>query len=394
MLGIVIYILWGVFLFLFPALVFVRFLALPEKLISLEGLAVKPYFDKEKDVTRADTNYDKFMAAVCSGKASVWKKNIPLVILGVLCRDAHNGVKYHPELYLARYKNSVRHFTAYIFLGSFLPSLLLLFKFLFFYEPENIPIVIVLQACCLVLVFFLYRILYYLFESFEAVFYKNWFDKILNFDVLTIRELRPRALDSLAAVFQQDIWQKINEGSAALARQIEKFNNFRERGRELSGEGLVETAQSKIAMLGELSAALEAICDKADAALKSLALLARRNKADINAITENTAKLIELKDLMLNWRNNSQDAELDALHKVTEKLEHGITQVFSNMEQTVELNARELSASFERFSDACRSLSAPDAPGDGQALITALQSLNENLNVAVKQIGGGTKNGV
>jgi hypothetical protein len=385
--GIVVYILWGLFLFLFPVLVFVRFLALPAKLVFLKGLAVKPYFDKEKNVTRVDTNYDEFMTAVCAGNAPVWKRNIPLLILGALCRDAHDGVKYHPEVYLARYKNSIRRFTGYIFLGSFLPALLLLFRFLIFYVPENALLVIVLQACCLLLVFSLGHVLCYLFEAFEAVFYKNWFDKILNFDALTIRELRPQALDSLAAVFQQDIWQKINEGTAALAGQIEKFRNFREQGREFSGEDIVETAESKIIMLGELGAALGEICDKTDTALKGLASLARRNKTDINAITENTAALIELKGLMLNWRNNSQDAELDTLRQVTEKLEHGITQSFSNMEQTAELNARELSASFERFSEACNRLSTLPAPGDERTLIATLQNLNENLNAAVKQIG-------
>jgi hypothetical protein len=384
--GIVIYILWGVFLFLFPALDFVRFLALPEELILLEGLTVRPYFDKEKNVTRVDTNYEKFMAALCANGAAVWKKNIPLVILGVLCADAHNGVRYHPELYLARYKNSIRHVTAYIFLGSFLPALPLLFR----PNPENAPAVFVLQACCLVLVFFLYRALRYMYETFETVFYKHWFDKILNFDILTIRELRPQALDSLAAVFQQDIWQKLNEGTAALAGKLEEFHRFREQDRELSGDDIIEMAQSKIAGLGELISALEEICDKTGAALNGLTSLAKLNEVDINAITENTAALIDLKDLMLNWRNASQDAELDALRRVTEKLEHSITQGFSNMEQTAELNAEELSASFERFSEACHNLSALPAPVDEEVHIMALQSLNKNLSALAGQGGSET----
>jgi hypothetical protein len=379
-----------VFLFLFPALVFARFLALPAELISLKGLAVKPSFDKEKNVTRVETNYEEFGQALSVGNAFFRKRNIPLLVLEALCRDAGNGKKYHPDLYLARYKNSVSHFTAYILLGSFLPALLLTFKS----NPEKVQLVFVLQACCLIFVFILYRVLRYMFEVFEAVFYKNWFDEILNFDVLAIREMRPHALDSLAAVFQQDIWQKLNDGISSLAGQLEKFGRFREQGRELSGEDIVETMQSKIVVLGELGDALEEICNKTSAALKDLAPLTRNSKADINAITENTAKLMELKDLMLNWRNDSQDAEIDALRNVTEKLEHGITQSFSNMEQTVELNARELSASFERFSDLCHSLSTLPAPLDEQTLITALQALNENLSAAVKQVAGETSNGV
>jgi hypothetical protein len=330
------------------------------------------------------------MAEVCKDDASVWKKNIPLAILGALCEDAHNGVKNHPVLYLARYKNSVRRFSSYIFLGSFLPALLLILKS----NPKNVLIVIVLQACCLAFVFILYQVLRYMFEAFEAVFYKNWFNAILNFDALAIRELRPQVLDSLAAVFEQDIWRKLNEGIAALAGQLEKFHQFREQGKELSGEDIIEMAQSKMAMLEKLEAAQEEIHDKVGAAFKDLSSVTRRNKAEINAITENTARLIELKDLMLNWRNNSQDAELDALRKVTERLEHNITKSFSNMEQTVELNAKELGASFERFSEVCHTLATLPAPMGERELITALQNLNEFLTVSAKQIGSEANNEV
>jgi hypothetical protein len=404
--GIVMYILWLVFLFLFPALVFARFLLLPEKLIRLEGLAVNPYFDQEKNVTRVNTNYDEFAAAVCAGAVSVSEKNflvkiiqklklpgkfnIPLAILGVMCEDARNGVKYHPDLYLARYKNSIRHFTGYVVLGSFLPALLLLLKA----NPENVFNVIILQACSLVLVFILYLVLRYMFEAFEAVFYKNWFDGILNFDVLTIQELRPQVLDSLESVFQQDIWQKLNEGNADLARQIEKFHQFREQGKELSGEDIVETARSKVAGLEELKAALEKICAKADESFQRLHSVTSRNRGDINVITQNTHSLIELRDLLLEWRNTSQKAEQDALRNVTEELEHSIRQSFKNMENTVEINANGLSASFEGFFKVCHSLTVLPTLDDEQALITALQDLNKHLSAAAKQTAGETNSEV
>ncbi|MDR2477448.1 MAG: hypothetical protein LBD18_06665 [Treponema sp.] len=404
--GIVIYILWLVFLFLLPALVFARFLLLPENLARLEGLAVDPYFDQEKNVTRVNTNYDEFAAAVCAGAGSVSEKNflvkivhklklpgkfnIPLAILGVMCGDARIGVKYHPHLYLARYKNSIRHFTGYAVLGSFLPALVLLLK----PNPENLFNVMVPQVCGLGLVFILYLVLRYLFEAFETVFYKNWFDGILNFDVLSFQKIRPQVLDSLDTVFQQSMWKNLNEGNDALAGQIEKFRQFREQGQELSGKEIVETARTTTAGLEELKEALEKICVKADESFQRLNSIASRNSVNINVITENTRSMIDLRDLLLEWRNGPQNTEQKALQEITEALVHSIRQSFRNMENTVEINAKGLSESFEGFFNVCHSLSVLPTIDDEQALITALQELNRHLRAAVKETGGETNSEV
>lgn len=404
--GIVIYILWLVFLFLLPALVFARFLLLPENLARLEGLAVDPYFDQEKNVTRVNTNYDEFAAAVCAGAGSVSEKNflvkivhklklpgkfnIPLAILGVMCGDARIGVKYHPHLYLARYKNSIRHFTGYAVLGSFLPALVLLLK----PNPENLSNIMAPQVCGLGLVFILYLVLRYLFEAFETVFYKNWFDGILNFDVLSFQKIRPQVLDSLDTVFQQSMWKNLNEGNDALAGQIEKFRQFREQGQELSGEEIVETARTTTAGLEELKEALEKICVKADESFQRLNSIASRNSVNINVITENTRSMIDLRDLLLEWRNGPQNTEQKALQEITEALVHSIRQSFRNMENTVEINAKGLSESFEGFFNVCHSLSVLPTIDDEQALITALQELNRHLRAAVKETGGETNSEV
>jgi hypothetical protein len=410
--GIVVYILWLVFLFLLPALVFARFLMLPENLARLEGLVVTPYFDQEKNVTRVNTNYDEFAAAVYAGANSVSEKNffagiiqklklpgklnIPLAILRVMCGDARNGVSHHPDLYLACYKNSIRRFTGYVTLGSFMPALVLLLK----PNPENAFPVGILQAGSLILVFILYQVLRYMFEAFEAVFYKKWFDGILNFDCLALQQLRPHVLDSLAPVFQQDMWKNLNEGNIALAGQLEKFYRFREEGNELSGEDIVETTQSKIAGLEELRTSLEKmenICKQTNNSFENVRSVVSRHSNNMDVITQNTRSLIELKNVLSKGQESPEGQEspmkkvLDMLQNVTKKLDDSIGQSFKNIEDMIKINADGLSASFEEFSKVCHRLTVLPTLDDEQTLIKDLQDLNKHLSDATRQVGANSE---
>jgi hypothetical protein len=360
-----IYGLCFVFTYLVPLIIFFRRLRIFPELKELKNLNSEPKYDKDRNVVSIETNFDAFSGDL--GK-EVHKTHV-FSVLKRICTDVKDGRRYNPSVYLSLYKKYQYRFLGNVFLASHIAPIIVLFMTQF--SLDNLfDVLLSLQFMWYVLIIVSQRFIsgnYYLFTE---IYYCNWYNKLLNFDALSINALKERLFKETVFVTPDEIGKMLNQmqdtfkgpfemlllSSEKLSSALEVFIG------ELQKYDLV-TAESIIVSLEEKIKRFEFICEQ----LENSVLLTKEahgylsnhienNKIDINAINGLANEFSNLRSTLAGYTNTAETAAIEKLSGVTSTLENNVNKTFATIEETLKANAVELSKSYDQFFEICKML--------------------------------------
>jgi hypothetical protein len=377
----VIYILWFLFLYILPAIVLFKMTAITPDMMELRGLTLIPRFNAEKEAMSLDNNFHGFLSLYPHLKKI---NNIVIKILQRMCNDAEKGNVFNPNVYILKYKNTLDRFAGYVFLGTFIPFLMVLIL-----DNDSIYNLLVIQAVCLVLILILHRLLSYRFEIFQEIFWKHWYDKILNFDLISINMIRPYLLNMQESPETNALLSAVKKLAETVEKQsdllmnntndmslkLDEFIRLQKPREGITCQNTADSLNDTLKKTAEIGANLDDVCEKIERSLNSLIKITEKDKLDINTINKNASLLSEIKKLFTAYRSEALSAEISNLQKVTSILENNISNVFALIDETIKTNASGLSASYGKFSELCKKFT--DSISENQNTKKILQALND-----------------
>jgi hypothetical protein len=336
-----------------PVIIFFRLSAIDSTMISLECLELAPVYDAESGVMRMNVN----LSTLGNEYLLKNKHNIILKIMGTMLHDAAKGIHHNSEVYLCKYKHFLNRFFGFIFIGSFIPliiafSLQSYWHMLVFYQL--ISGVVVLTVC---------RLCWYKYEIFYEVFYTYWYDKILNFDIISANALRPHILDMInhpenntynsaadeLAKTSKQLTLSLLQTTNEMSEKLDEFLKLQKANSGINPQNITADFAEIAEQANVLNTALTQIFEKIGASFETLSHIVKTKKTDINALNKNTALLREIKLMFENYKNDAVAAEIAHLAQTTTALQNNAANVFAAIEVSVKQNTENLSASYEAF---------------------------------------------
>jgi len=356
------FLIWFCALYLLPLVILFWRTSIHKKMVELEGLELKPRIDSNSNVFSIGTNCDEFIGNIGIGK---WTKkyNIIVRIFQLICDDANSGKRYNPESYLSILKHTYDRFFSILLLCSFFPSIIsIILESGSFYEILRI------QLLCCVLVFVINIVLKNRLMKFREVFFRTWYDKILNFDLIAIHEIRTtikndysslaahNAMSNLLSKFIEmklTLEENIENHTALLTERLDEFIKCKEADESVSNQNILNALQSGIETTMELNSGYGQITTNINTALSGISELVSIPKPTIDAINENASLLKEIRDKFSYHSEKSHFAELEHLQQITITLEKNIDSTFVLVESALKKTIQTLGDSYERFSAMC-----------------------------------------
>jgi len=355
--------IWFSMLFLLPHIFIFMLTYVHHDIASLKGLNLEPVVNNDGSVFAIHNNYNDFIARI---KVNNLQKeyNVIIKILKQMCDDANNGEKYHPEIYTSILKNFYARFFVFMLLCSFFPAAAGIISNSFQGGLYNF---ILCQLLCSGLVFAFNIIIRYMYSAFLRLFFRVWYNKILNFDLAAVNEIKSiiqkdnalKKADSLNDIFlkltslSMSLNDQVSVSISLISNNIDELKESRKEGKIISSQEMLETLQSGIGKAVELGATYENIAEKINTALNDLNEYVALPKTDINIINKNASLLRELRDRFSKYKEDSQSEQLKLFKKVTEKLDKNVREMFLSVESTLKQITEKLNDSYNSFSDMC-----------------------------------------
>jgi hypothetical protein len=374
---------WFLALFLIPVLVFFRLTAILPEMAVLKGLVLKPRL-KGGNIVSISNDFAAFMKK----NTNLKETNMVIKTLRTMCGDADKGICHNPGLYLSGFRAVLRKFVLWVLLGSHIPLIVLLFL-----ETEPFPELVKCQVCCYVLVYALEMALQYKYARFTRLFYANWYDKILNFDLLTVSMIRndtekikqlSNSKDLLEAVDKftasnRMLSNGLESSTAMLSARLDEFLNIQRKTNGINAQTILVSLDDCIGKFAEVRESMREIAKNAENSLDSLTALSKSRKNEINAINRNTDILSDLRERFKTYQSEAFLSELSHLQEITESLENNVSKAFLSIDTVITRNFSRLETGYDRFFDMCKVLGEAVSDNYEEKTASILALLSNNL---------------
>jgi hypothetical protein len=390
------YALWFLTLFLIPAIVFSRLTIVYPEMIVLKGLALKPVL-KNGNIVSISNNFDEFMKKNTSLKES----NIFVKMLRSICNDADKGIRHNPNLYLSNLQATLHAFVLWILLGSHVPLFILLFRSeIRSVMPYNaMPFlssveIVKYQICCYFLIYVLEMIVKHKNAQFTRIFYANWYDKILNFDLLTVGMIRGDVERIKKLSNSHDLLEAVDKFATSnsllsnilssyanmLSKRLDEFLNIQQKANGINAQTVLLSLDDCIAKFTEIHEKMQDVAKNAENSMDSLTKVSKLNKNTINAINQNADILSDLREQFKNYQSEAYLSELNHLQKATGILEDNVGKAFASIDTAVTQNFSRLEQGYDKFFDMCKTLSEAISDKYEEKTASILTSLFNSLS--------------
>jgi hypothetical protein len=354
-------------LYITPASLFLRRLKIAPALKELKNLTVSPQFDKENNAVSVKNNFSDFS----SGLEKAARGSYPYKILRRVCEDSEKGKSCNPAFYLSLYKNHCGRFLGNLFLASHIAPFVVLTAAKFLSLPfENfLDRLILFQFVWYFLIAVLRLLLARNFDMFTEIFYREWYNKLLNFDAISIDALKDtvfkdfvsaaeinKTVSNLRETFSAPL-ETLSSSIPALASALEEAGGEKQKGALVTAESVIASFDASFKRIELLCKNLENAAALSEESYKELHTFAGANKDTINAINTLAGEFSALRTTLAGHISASENAAIEKLGGVTTALENNVNKMFAAMQETLNTNTQELSKTYERFFDICKTIS-------------------------------------
>jgi cytochrome c556 len=378
-----IYVIWLLFLFLIPVIIFLKDTRIDIELLELNGLKLTPKL-LDGNITGIENNYKEFIAK----HPKLKKNNIVLKIFKNICDDAGNGISYNPNLYISSFNSTLQKFVLWILLGSHIPVIyLILIKNVLFSQIVNY------QVCCYIAVYILEMIVRYKRARFSKVFYTNWYNKILNFDLLTVKLIRndieqiknlSNSRDFLEAVNRlegtnNELANSLTSHSKMLSIKLDELINLQNRMNGINPQSIILSLDDSIMKYRDINDHIQVISENIQKSFESIIKLSKSRKDEINSINKNSELLSELREQFTNYQSEAFKEELAQFEKMSDSLNNNVSNAVKSASYTIEQNFQRLKEGYDKFFDMCDELRKAVSANYEEKTASALTSFYNTL---------------
>jgi len=377
------YTLWFIFLFLIPVLIILRYNRIDPELLDLKGLMLTPILTND-NIVAISSNYEDFLKK----HPNLSKSNVIVKIFKNVCGNAKKGISYNPNLYILSHRATLRKITLWMLLGSHIPFLILLLAY-------KLPLAEILkyQVCCYLLVYVLEMIFQHKHTQFSKMFYTNWYNRILNFDLLTVKLIRSdveninklsnsRDLLEVVNKFEETnavFTKNISEQSGMLSARLDELINIQQRTNGINAQSIILSLDDSIAKYREMNTNIQSISESIKDSFESITNLSKKRKDEINAINKNTELLLDIRERFKNYQSEAFKTELAQLQAITNSLDSNVNKAFASAGNVLTQNFERLEKGYDDFFDMCRSLSGAISENYEEKTAAALSLLFNGL---------------
>jgi hypothetical protein len=339
---------------------FFRFTSIDIDLIDLKGLKLTPRL-LNGNVVGISNNFDVFI----KNNPNLNETNLVLKLLKNICNDANNGLSYNPNFYISSYKGTLHKFVFFILLCSHIPLLyLLLICKISFIE------IIKYQVCCYILIYILEMIIQHKHAQFSKVFYTNWYNKILNFDLLTINLIRNDVEKIKELSNSHDLLDIVNKfessntvlankllmQSEMLSTKLDELINIQQKMNGINAQSVLISLDDSIAKYREINAHIQVISENILNSFENITMISKSREDEINAINKNAGLLLDIREQFKNYQSDIFKTELDQLQMITTSLDNNVNKAFVSAVNVITQNFERLENGYDKFFDMCNLL--------------------------------------
>jgi hypothetical protein len=231
-------------------------------------------------------------------------------------------------------------------------------------------------------------------------FYTFWYDKILNFDLVAINELKPTVLSALNSEINDKLLTAVKSFSEDdekrcsmlinstnnLSLKLDEFNQLQKENTIISAQSVVNSLDDILSKSSELNNIFDKTNAELNDLLPNLIKISNKKKLDINAINQNAALLYDLKQSFSSYKSKALSLELTHLEKVTSSLENDIDRTFTSIDATITKNTENLLVAYEKFFAICETFNNAIANNYEVGTVNALKSLSNNFSLEIEKI--------
>ncbi|MDR2194420.1 MAG: hypothetical protein LBP19_08150 [Treponema sp.] len=399
---IVIYALWFLLLYILPVIYFSKKTRTTQELLDLSGLKLAPVIDKNQNVIKMNSNFNDFV----NKQSNIMKNNFIIEILGRMCTDAKVGKKVNQNAYISNYKEKCDKFVAYVFFLMHIPfiaSLYVMYAGVIAASTKTslLSFLFMIHTFCFICILLLKRHADSKVALFTDALYTRWYDKIANFDLITIKELRPAVLNALKSEDTNRLLSAVNIFSATntkrcdmllqsttdMTAKLDEFIKLQSGTEVITWQNITGFFNDALKKINELNSTLSVICEHINAIMPKCTELADKTKVDINAMNKNAALLLELKQLLSAYKSDAFSVELHHLERITDSLEHTISGTFTSIDTIIKKNADDLRSSYDKFFAICETFNEAVSIDFERDTIEALHTLNDSFSQELKKLG-------
>jgi hypothetical protein len=205
------------------------------------------------------------------------------------------------------------------------------------------------------------------YSKFKEMFYRKWYNNILNFDLIAIngiksdiqKDINSNESGTLSELVSKFIGMNIalddniQQSTSVLTEKLDEFLKLKQTGGFASYQDVIASMQSGIEKTGELGGSYEQIHANINTALSGLNELIASPKTNIDALNKNAALLKKIRDKFSSYKEKAYSAELTQLKKITSTLGENIDNTFVSIETALKKTTQSLGDSYDRFFYIC-----------------------------------------
>ncbi|GMO17256.1 MAG: hypothetical protein Pg6A_03550 [Termitinemataceae bacterium] len=365
-------IVYGIYFILLiaAAVWFLRRCVITNTLESLRGLSVQAQCNEADNIVLIKNNFAEFYLGI----PGTQKNNFPLLLLKQICADVEEGKNYSGGWYLSRYKKYHTKFLTAVILISFAAPLLAIFAAGIAGDSEYIAVpLIAFQSVYFLLTGILRCMLARNFDLFTGVFYKEWYDKLLNFDAMRFSIIQNKfseeklrgILSEMQSVYTAQS-EALVKANTELAAQIQRLADEKQKGSIITVEGVTSAFEANLSRIEAFCANIEASAGALETSFKTLPDFTGKNKNALNTVNKMAGEFAELRETLLTHTSAGETAAIEKFDAISAALETDVHKTWTNIDETLTRNAKELSDSYEHFFELCKTLTSASKKGDDE----------------------------
>jgi hypothetical protein len=392
---------WLLLFYLIPSFLFFQRTVITAALMKLDGLKLRPvYNDNEHNVISVDNNFTDFLNANMTANAGIKKNNLAVNVLAEMCENGKRGEKLNPDYYISRFKSKCNNFLYYIFLSLQIPLVVTLVLNSFYFTSAFFTSVMLIHIIGIVLILVLKKFTDNRVTVFTECLYKHWYDKILNFELIAIMELKSAVMDSshsespgqlidAASAFNVINEQRCNvllESTQTLKNKLDGLLAMEADKKNITWDNVTSSLTGNLETLGRISLETANITKDAGDTTGELVKAIKSSSIDLDAINKNTSLLMELKEGFAAYQGNTYPKELEHLDEISKALEIIANSTLGQIKNTIESNTQKLVASYEEYFAVCGRFNENLERNYEESTVQALNALGNKYSASLAKI--------
>jgi hypothetical protein len=236
-------------------------------------------------------------------------------------------------------------------------------------------------------------IIQYKCARFAKIFYVNWYNKISNFELLTIKLIHNDVDQIKKLSNSHDLLEVVNKfeetnitlsndlslHSRMLSAKLDELINLQQKTNGINAQSVLLSLDDSVAKYREINAHIQVISESIRNSLESITGLAEDREDEIGAINKNTELLLDIREGFKAYQSEAFKTELAQLEAIAASLDNNASKAFASAGNVLTQNFARLEEGYDEFFAMCKALGEAVSGNYEEKTASALTLLSSGL---------------